>query len=446
MLWLAHRRSDVLYFKGGPGGSGRGNDKTMKKANVPQSKKRQFLQYSQSWLRLIPRNTYSGAMLITLLIAAWFLSGEIIIGGHKANPPSRHPTHTAKLTVPTSTPLPAFTVQTMISTARQRDAMLQLRGHTKAEAQVQVRAQTAGIVRHIHNGKGQFVKAGTLLCALEKGVRPARLDQARAQQAEARQKYLATRRLYAKGHASKTKLLAAKARYQTAVAETERARLDLDYTQITAPIDGIIEEQPARKGAYLPVGGTCATMVRLNPLLVVAEVSENDIAKLKTGQRATAKLVTGEAVSGRIRYIAAMANPQTRTFKIEVEIRNPANRLRSGITTTLKIPLARTRGHLLPPSVLVLDANGRMGVRTVDHGNIVHFKPVKILANDKNGIWVTGLNPTERIIRIGQNYVREGQKVLVRPAVPSPRNPAIASPRTYRSIGQQRSIDGGRIQ
>ena len=413
----------------------RNQARTMKHDNAPQSKKRQIPGHREApadrkafgdrpashWI--IPRNTYGWAVLITLLIAAWFLTGQVVVGGRKAEHAAQNTPSAQSSSSEAASKQTPFAVQTLLSTAKLREAVLELRGHTQADAKVQVRAQTSGVVKQIHDGKGQFVHAGTLLCAIEPGARKAELARARAKQAEARQKYVSTRRLHSKGHASKSSLLTEKARYEAAIAAAEKARLDLNYTQIKAPISGIVDEQPARRGDYLPISGVCATLVKLNPLIVRANVSENDVSKLHVSQNGTARLVTGETVSGRIRYISAMADPKTRTFKIELAVKNPNNRLRDGVTAVLRIPLAKSSGHFLPPSLLVLDAGGRVGVRTVDANNFIRFKPVEILSHEKNGVWVTGLAQSERIVSVGQDYVRDGQKV----ALPTQKEPAIAA-------------------
>ena len=187
--------------------------------------------------------------------------------------------------------------------------------------------------------------------------------------------------------------------------------LDLERTNITAPIDGVVEDVPAEIGDYLPISGTCATLVQLDPLIVVGAVAERDIGQLREGMGASAKLITGQTVRGKIRYIAPATDPKTRTFRIEAEIANPDRALREGVTTDLTIRFDAEPAHRLPTSLLTLDDAGRVGVRTVDDGNTVRFLPVKLLDDAESKVWVGGLPERIRIIVVGQDYVTDGQKV-----------------------------------
>ena len=82
-----------------------------------------------------------------------------------------------------------------------------------------------------------------------------------------------------------------------------------------------------------------------DPLVVVVAVSERNIAKLKNGMSARVKLITGEMVSGRIRYIATSADPKTRTFRVEIAVANPKWNLRDGVTADISIPLKAAPAH-----------------------------------------------------------------------------------------------------
>ena len=75
------------------------------------------------------------------------------------------------------------------------------------------------------------------------------------------------------------------------------------------------------------------------------------------------------------------------------------------------IALAGETGHLLPQSALTLDDNGRLGVR-LDMEGITRFRPVALLRETPDGIWIAGLPQTARIITVGQEFVREGRRVI----------------------------------
>ena len=107
---------------------------------------------------------------------------------------------------------------------------------------------------------------------------------------------------------------------------------------------------------------------------------------------------------------ASSADPATRSFAIEIELPNADGSLRDGLTATATVNLGTAPAHLLPQSVLTLDDQGVLGVRSVVD-NVVEFHPVTIIGDTREGIWVTGLPPRVDVITVGQEYVVPGQKV-----------------------------------
>jgi multidrug efflux system membrane fusion protein len=153
-------------------------------------------------------------------------------------------------------------------------------------------------------------------------------------------------------------------------------------------------------------------MIELNPILVVGDVPETEAGKLRVGAPATAKLLSGEVLIGQVRYVASDADPQTRTYRVEVAAANP-RLARSGLSAEIRISAGQGPAHLAPVSALVLDTAGRQGVRYVQPGDRVAFSPVTVLEETPQGVWISGLHGTVRLIVVGQSYVGEGQKVRV---------------------------------
>jgi multidrug efflux system membrane fusion protein len=154
-------------------------------------------------------------------------------------------------------------------------------------------------------------------------------------------------------------------------------------------------------------------MIELNPLLIVGDMPETEAGRIHLGATATAKLVSGEIVTGRVRFVARDADPATRTYRIEVTAPNPSGRVRSGLSAEVSVNAGVGPAHLLPVTALVLDATGRQGVRYVVDGDKVAFAAVTVLDETPQGVWVSGLHGPMRIVTVGQSYVSEGQRVRV---------------------------------
>ena len=139
-------------------------------------------------------------------------------------------------------------------------------------------------------------------------------------------------------------------------------------------------------------------------------VSEHDVGSIKAGNPASATLVTGETVQGRVRFVANRADTGTRTFRIEVELPNPNAKLRDGVSADIHIPVRNLEATKISPGILVLNDNGIVGVRTVQDG-VVRFRQVQIVSDGPDGMWVTGVPGGTTVITVGQEFVSEGARV-----------------------------------
>ena len=305
------------------------------------------------------------------------------------------------------------TVQIKVVPETVRPYAVQLRGRTEAARAVVVRAETAGVVAQTPAREGGVVRKGEVLCRLSVDARQATLDQARAALRSRELQRKASASLAEKGYRSETQVLQDQANLDAAAAAVRQAEIALEQVNIRAPFAGVFDRREAEIGAYLSPGQPCGTMIELDPLLIVGDVPETQAERIRVGERAVATLVSGQTLQGQVRYVARDADPQTRTYRLEVTARNPNYAVRSGLSADVRITTASGPAHLVPPSALVLDAEGRQGVRYVTSGNVVRFAPVQVMEESAEGAWVRGLSGDVRLITAGQAYVDQGQTVRV---------------------------------
>lgn len=330
-------------------------------------------------------------------------------------------------TTGSNAPLPDVRTQTF--TAQPMPVEVPLRGRTQAKATVTAVAETAGTVDTVHVTKGQRVEVGELLCTLDQGTRvaavaqaQAAVDQANAALAQAQLNFDTNAGLREKGlaaantaNAADVALAQAKAGVSQAAAGLDNAKAELDRTEITAKVAGLVQDPVALAGSMLNAGGACATIVQLDPMIFAGMVPEKHIGLAKLGLVASIKTVTGQAVEGKVTYIASQADNATRAFPVEIEIPNADFAIKDGVTAEAVVNLGAAPGHLLPQSVLTLDDEGTLGVRTVEDG-VVAFHEVTIVSDTRQGVWVTGLPPVTEVITVGQEGVTAGQAVKASPA------------------------------
>ncbi|UWP96328.1 efflux RND transporter periplasmic adaptor subunit [Aliiroseovarius crassostreae] len=333
--------------------------------------------------------------------------------------------------------------------ARDIESAVVVRGRTEASRRVQIRAETSGQVISERANKGSTVAQDDILCQLDPGTREASLAEARARLAEARARapeaaagvseaqarldealinLNAAEKLSQDGFASDTRVANARVQVeaakagviaaqsgairsasaiQSAEAASAAAQHELDRTVIRAPFGGLLETDTAELGALLQPGSACASIIQLNPIRLVGFVPELMVDIVGLGSPATARLANGEEISGVVTYVADSSDPETRTFRVEIEAENGEKRLREGRTVEIAIAAPGRQAHLLPQSALTLDDDGHLGVRIVTDAGRAGFAQVEMLRDSPEGVWVTGLGDHATVIVSGQHYVTD---------------------------------------
>ena len=251
-----------------------------------------------------------------------------------------------------------FSVQTLLSKAIKYQPYIKLKATTKSEKRINVKAKTSGEVVNIGAIQGNFVEKDTVLCSL--GI------------------------------------------------------VELNRTEVKAPFSGYIE-QIVKPGNFLERGQVCATIIQLNPISLVAGVPEYDINKVRVNQNVFVDLVTGQKIEGKLTFVSKSASPDTRTFSVESQIDNPEGLIKDGLTAEISIEIDSVKAHKISPSILLLNDEGKLGVRIVTDGNLANFVEIVILEDSEEGLWVTGIAENVEIIIQGQGFVEDGQEVITNP-------------------------------
>jgi multidrug efflux system membrane fusion protein len=335
----------------------------------------------------------------------WIASGYLFPHEHGESRAAIRPaeTHTPK----------AFrvAVQEVIVSAHSRKLVLS--GRTEADRKVMVIARTGGILTDLRVRRGDKVEKGDVIAILSDEAREAQVAQAKAMLMQRKTELDAKRRLIENGTLPKLELVNLESHHKAAEAALAMAEAERDRGIVTAPWSGIVTDTAAEIGqaAFSMAGREIAHIVALDPMLAVVEVAERKLAGIKVGDLAEVRLVTGQTASGRIRYVAKSASATTRTYRVEVEIKNPTGAIPDGITTEVAIPLEPVPAARVPRSALTLASSGEVGVRAVDAASKVVFVPVSVIEDDHTFMWVGGLRQGTRLIVQGQDFVREGQVV-----------------------------------
>ena len=349
--------------------------------------------------RLAQRPAWIAGGLLALLVI-WLASGLVTSGDRPRDQPAPS-VRTAAVTPVQVTSIAAEKVTRVVT----------LSGRTAPARTVEVRAETSGRVVAIGAPRGGRVESGALLVRLDSGDRLARLSQARAVLHQREIEYEGQMKLKPQGYISDAKLAESSAQLEAARAELTRAEIDVARMQIRAPFAGALQDRSVEVGDYVSPGTTVATFVDERRLAVAGSVAEAQADGIRRGLTGTAKLATGRVVTGRLRYVAPVADSATRTFAVELEIDNPKGELPVGVTADIELPVGEVLAHRLSPALLTLDDSGVVGVKILGKDQRVEFKPAVVVRSTSDGVWISGLPDPANVIVGGQGFVRVGDRV-----------------------------------
>jgi multidrug efflux system membrane fusion protein len=323
-------------------------------------------------------------------------------------------------------------------------------GRFEAVERVDVRARVSGFIEQLHFKDGAMVKAGDLLFTIDKRPFQIAVDVAKAEVARTQSQVEMTKSDVERAEPLvKTKVLSdqvfeqrksamnvATAQMQSAQASLKSAELNLEWTEVRAPISGRISDRKVSAGNLIAGGqagaNLLATIVSLDPIHFVFDISEADYlhySRLRlSGERASSgegtepvrlKLSdeTAWAHEGRMNFIDNALNERSATLRGRAVFDNKNGLLTPGVFARLALYGGEFDALLVPDSAVVSDQASKI-LLTVNADNVVTAAPV-VLGQISDGLRVvrSGLKPDDRVIieGIANPMVRAGTKVAPQP-------------------------------
>jgi membrane fusion protein, multidrug efflux system len=347
------------------------------------------------------------AIVVLLAAAAWVLTGKFShIGSERAEAEEAAASQAGDAADP-----PRRTVLIAEPEPVRYSRSIRVAGRTEPDKTSVLAARDSGIIRALPAVDGQSVSTGTVILSLDGPEKLAAVETARALLAQRQAQANAAESLLARGEGAKISADIARAELAGAEAQLREAEAAVERLDVVAPFAGIIDDVAVERGSWVQAGTAVATILALNPVVVRGEVSERDLADVRVGTPATVNLTNGSAVEGRIRYVRPQASPQTRTFQVEVEIPNRGGSIPAGMSAEIVLHADPVSAVVVPRSVVTLDADGALGVRTVIEGDEVAFAPVIVIDDTADGLVVDGVPEGAKIVISGQDLVADGETV-----------------------------------
>jgi len=304
-------------------------------------------------------------------------------------------------------------------------------GRVQPVESVEVRPRVSGYIQAVRFQSGQLVKKGDVLFVIDPRWNQAVFDQRQAEYEQARREEERTAQLLANQAISTEEADARKARYEEAKAGLDSARLDLEYTQVRAPIDGRVSRALLTEGNYASgVAGSASlltTIVSVNPVYVYADIDEGSYLKFselvrakKLGDDDGGKIPVemeladerGFPHTGYIESFDNHLNADTGSILLRTTFQDNGGSLTPGLFARIRIPLSDRHQALLVDERAIGTDQSQKYVLTLTPTNTVAYQPVRLgpLVDGKR-IVRSGLEAGQEVVVNGLERVRPGMLV-----------------------------------
>lgn len=334
---------------------------------------------------------------------------------------------------------PAVPVSVATVEAREIVPWAEFSGRLEAIERVELRSRVAGVVEAVHFREGNLVKQGDLLVSIDQAPYLADLQRAEAQvqgakarvalaesENERGQQLLATRNLSQRDIDTRiNNLREAQANLQVAEAARRTAQLNLDYTQIRAPISGRIGRLDVTVGNLIAAGGQVLTsLLSVDPIYAAFNADERSVldalASLPDGSRALeqipVRLSTATAqpaqFSGKLHFVDNGIDGASGTVRVRARLDNPDGKLMPGQFVRVQLGQAKAEQQLVINERAVGTDQNKKFVFVVGDDARATWREVSLgAAHDGLRVVTAGLKPGERIVVNGLQRVRPGATV-----------------------------------
>jgi len=304
-------------------------------------------------------------------------------------------------------------------------------GRVEPVESVEVRPRVSGYIQEVRFQSGQLVKKGDVLFVIDPRWNQATFDQRQAEYEQARREEERTAQLLANKAISAEEADGRKARFDEAKAALESARLDLEYTEVRAPIDGRVSRALLTEGNYVSgVAGSASlltTLVSVDPVYVHADIDEDAYLKFtelvhdkKLGDDDGGKIPVeleladeeGFPHLGHIESFDNRLNAGTGSILLRAVFSNDDGRIVPGLFARIRIPLSERHPALLVDERAIGTDQSQKFVLSLTPTNTVAYQPVQLgpMADGKR-IIRSGLQAGQEIVINGLERVRPGMPV-----------------------------------
>jgi RND family efflux transporter MFP subunit len=305
---------------------------------------------------------------------------------------------------------PAVPVRTLKPQYGELLRSLRLNGHTESESMVTVLPMVSGILQELSIEAGQRVRKDQVIARIDAQRYSLQLQQAEAAYLSAKASYERLAELLKSNATSKQNYDQAKGQYEAYLSQYELAQLQLSYTEVKSPIDGVVLVKHASLGSIAAPERPIATIGDISDLVVRAKVPEKYYeAFTGTGRpkAITLRRAEGGDYPGTIRRVSPFVSAETKNFEVTIAIGGKAETLRPGMFVSIDFELDRHSDvYTLPFAAL----SGGNTLWWSDKGIAAKEAYIPALASD-TAFTVPPEWAERKFVVEGQYFLREGSKM-----------------------------------
>ncbi len=319
-------------------------------------------------------------------------------------------------------------VRTMVVAARATTALAEFSGEVRPRVETRAGFQIPGRLTQRLVEVGQTVRPGQPLATIDPQdyrlaaqAADAALGAAKVDRDQQRADYRRFEELQGKGFISqaeldrrKAALDAAEAKYLQAEASAQSSGNQAGYAVLRAPHDAVVVGVDAEVGQVVAAGQSVIRLARTGEMEVLVGIPEQQLALLKRASAIEVRLwAGGDAIAGRLREVAPVADAATRTFPARVALIDPPPYVALGMTATVAFATPTTQPVIAVPLQALLAEGGATHAWIVDPASgTVRRSQVRVANVAGNEIVIDeGLKPGDQIVTAGVHQLKEGQKV-----------------------------------
>ena len=287
-------------------------------------------------------------------------------------------------------------------------------GSVEAAQRAVLSAKVTGVIDAIKVAPGARVTRGEVLAMIDAREIKARLDSAVAAQDQARKDYARIERLLKSGSSTRQEFDAATTRLRTSDAALVEARTMLQYTEISAPFDGVVTRKLVEVGDLATPGKPLLEMENSSLLRFECEIPEALIDRVAMGAELPVTIdAAGETLTGKVSEIAPSASAGSRTFLVKLDL-PPAGKLRAGQFGRVRVPV-RERPAVLVAEGAVVRRGQIESVFVLDDG-VARLRLVKTGRKMDGQVEVlSGLSGGESVVVEDAHLLTDGAAVEAKP-------------------------------